>query len=47
MGNTPSQNQDEGLYKSYIDKQFNTIQQQQEQITQLINNMNTNNSPNN
>jgi len=47
MGNSPSQSQDEHLYKNYIDKQFNTIQQQQEQITQLINNMNTNNSPNN
>ena len=47
MGNSPSQSQDEHLYKNYIDKQFNTIQQQQNQITQLISNMQTNNSPNN
>ena len=47
MGNSPSQSQDEHLYKSYIDKQFNTIQQQQNQITQLISNMQKNNNPNN
>ena len=47
MGNSPSQSQDEHLYKSYIDKQFNTIQQQQTQITQLISNMQKNNNPNN
>jgi len=47
MGNSPSQSQDEHLYKNYIDKQFNTIQQQQNQITQLISNMQINNNPNN
>lgn len=45
MGNTSSQSESEGLYKSYIDTQFDTIRQQQNQITQLIN-MQTNNNNN-
>ena len=49
MGNTSSSTQSnvEGMYKSYIDKQFNTIQEQQNQITQLINNIQSNNNQSN
>jgi curved DNA-binding protein CbpA len=43
MGNTTSKSNNEDIYKSYINNQFNMIHQQQQQITQLLNSMNNNN----